>query len=489
MIALINPRATRWRYRIPLSVLSIGASLEGAYEYEILDGNIDSNLASSVARLIEERSVRYIGVTVMPGPQLRESILLSRMVRDRYPAVKIVWGGYFPTLHTNVVLQSPYVDFVIRDQGDYSFRMLIDAVEQKGDLSRIPGLSYKDGLIRHNPKGGLIDPNELLPLPYHRLDLHPYIGRTYVGSRTINYHSSVGCPFLCGFCAVAAVYKARWLGLSADRIADDLLWFKKRFNVNAVEFHDNNFFTSERRTFEFAERMVGQGFGWWGEARPDTMMQYDDETWKLMKRSGCRMIFFGAESSSQQVLELMNKGGTQTPDTVLALAGRMKSYDIVPEFSFVLGSPTNSIDEDLERDFRYIRKIKEINAQSEIVLYTYSPVHFKEAELFDASKNLGFQFPQNLDDWLLPQWQLHDLRKNPATPWLTPRNLRRIKNFERVLNAYSPTNSDLKLTLFHRKLLHFLGSWRYRLKIYFAPYELALMQRLFRYRQPEIEGF
>jgi hypothetical protein len=279
------------------------------------------------------------------------------------------------------------------------------------------------------------------------------------------------------------------MGLTADRIATDLLWFKKNFNVNAVEFHDNNFFTSERRTFEFAERMVGKEFGWWGEARPDTVMQYDDATWKMMKQSGCKMIFFGAESSSQQVLELMNKGGTQTPDTVLALAERMKAYDIVPEFSFVLGSPTSTINEDLERDFRYIRRIKEINKHSEIVLYTYSPVHFKEAELFDASKNLGFQFPQNLDDWLLPQWQLHDLRKNPATPWLTPANLRRIKNFERVLNAYSPTNSDLKLTRFRRRLLQLLGSWRYNLKIYFAPYELAFVQRLFRYRQPEIEGF
>jgi radical SAM superfamily enzyme YgiQ (UPF0313 family) len=470
-------------------VLSIGASLEGAYPYEVLDGNIDRTLAASVARLIEERGVKYIGVTVMPGPQLRESILLSKMIRERFPAVKIIWGGYFPTLHTNVVLQSSYIDFVIRDQGDYSFRMLIDALERGGELSHIPGLSYKDASIRHNPKGGLIDPNELPPLPYHKLDLEPYIGRTYVGTRTINYHSSVGCPFLCGFCAVAAVYKARWLGLTAERVADDLLWFKKNFNVNAVEFHDNNFFTSERRTSEFAERMIGQDFGWWGEARPDTLMQYDDATWNLMKRSGCKMIFFGAESSSKQILELMNKGGTQTPDTVLALAERMKSFDIVPEFSFVLGNPTNTIDEDLERDFSYIRRIKQINRQSEIVLYTYSPVHFKESELFDASKSLGFQFPQNLDDWLLPQWQLHDLRKNPATPWLSPGNLRRIRNFERVLNAYSPTNSDLKLTRFRRWMLHILGSWRYRLKVYIAPYELAVLQRLFRYRQPEIEGF
>jgi hypothetical protein len=167
----------------------------------------------------------------------------------------------------------------------------------------------------------------------------------------------------------------------------------------------------------------------------------------------------------------------------------MKSYKIVPELSFVLGNPTNSVHEDLEQDIRYIRKIKEINPESEIVIYTYSPVHFQESDLFHASKSHGFRFPEQLDDWLLPQWQLHDLRKNPVTPWLKRNDVALIKNFERVLNAFSPTNSDLKLTRFRRLLLHLLGFWRYRLKIYAAPYELAVMQRLFRYRQPEIEGF
>ena len=490
MIALVNPRATEWRCRIPISILSIGASLEGTYEYEVLDGNVDKGLDATLAKSIRERSVRYVGLTVMPGPQLRQAILLSKMIRKEFPRVIIVWGGYFPSLHTKVVLESPYVDFVIRDQGDRSFRRLIDALEGSGDVSGIHGLSYtRDDKIQHNLKEGLLDPNELPSLPYHKVDISPYIGKTYLGTRTINYHSSVGCPFLCGFCAVASVYKARWMGLTADRIADDLRWFKKNFHVNAVEFHDNNFFTSERRTAEFADKMVGNDISWWGEARPDTMMQYDDATWNMMARSGCKMIFFGAESSSQQVLRLMNKGGTQTPDTVLALVERMKAFDIVPELSFVLGTPTDTLEEDLERDFHYIRKIKEINRQTEIILYTFSPVHYDESQLFEESRRLGFRFPATLDDWLSPEWQSHDLRKHPFAPWLTPRILRRIKNFERVLNSWSPTNSDLKLTPTRRSAMRFLGSWRYHAQIYTAPLELALVQRLLRYRQPEIEGF
>jgi hypothetical protein len=489
MICLVNPRATRWRARLPLSVLSIGASLEGRYDYEILDGNTGPSLFTALPELIREKGVRYVGFTVMPGPQLEQSILLSRLLRDQFPSVIIIWGGYFPTLHSVVVLRAPYVDFVIRDQGDFAFRRLIDSLENGGSLSSVPGLSFTEGAIRHNDKQPLIDPNDLPPLPYHKVDVQRYIGRTYVGTRTVNYHSSVGCPFMCGFCAVAASYKARWVGLEPARIARDLLWFQEQHGVNAVEFHDNNFFTSEKRTREFAERINGRGFTWWGEARPDTLLAYDDRTWRAMRDSGCRMIFMGAESSSQQVLTLMEKGGTQTPETVLTLAAKMRTYGIVPEFSFVLGSPTPTVEQDIEDDIRFIRKVKAVNPETEIIIYVYSPVHFEDADLFSLAQTHRFAYPTSLDDWLLPEWQMHDLRKNPVIPWLTRKDIDRIRNFERVLNARHPTLSDLKLGQIGRRVLKLLGTWRYRLSLYAFPYEIALAQKMLRYRQPEIEGF
>jgi anaerobic magnesium-protoporphyrin IX monomethyl ester cyclase len=489
MIALVNPRSTRWRYRIPISVLAVGASLEGSYPYVIIDGNLDKDILGTLRRLIAKEGIRYIGFTVMPGPQLRESILISRSIKREFPSVTIIWGGYFPSLHSNVALQAPYVDFVIRDQGDFSFRQLIDALESGGNLGTIQGLSYKHSTIQHNSKQQLIDPNVLPPLPYAKVEIARYIGRTYLGTRTINYHSSVGCPFLCGFCAVAAVYKARWLGLEPDQIVKDLTWFQENYGINAVEFHDNNFFTSEKRTMEFSGKLMNKGIAWWGEGRPDTLLQYDDDTWKAMSNAGCKMIFFGAESSSQVALNLMNKGGTQTPDTVLQLVEKMKRFGIVPELSFVLGNPTVTVEQDLENDIRYIRAVKRLNPETEIVLYVYSPVHFQDSDLFSASKDHGFRFPETLDEWLLPEWQFHDLRKNPVTPWLTPRIIGRIKNFERVLNGRFPTNSDLRLTKMQRRLLHMASSWRYSLGAYQAPFEIAALQRLFRYRQPEIEGF
>jgi len=306
----------------------------------------------------------------------------------------------------------------------------------------------------------------------------------------MTYHSSFGCPFLCGFCAVAALYKSRWVGKKAGAVVDEILMFKERYGVNAVEFVDNNFFVAEKRTQEIAEGFRGQGIAWWAEARPDTLMLYSDSTWQAMRESGCKMIFFGAESSSENVLDLMDKGGKQTPDMVLELAERTKAFDIIPEFSFVLGTPSDDVDGQIERDIQYIRRIKKINPKSEIVIYVFSPVFFEDTDLLQKSREFGFAFPRKLDEWLDPQWTSFDMRKQPLTPWLKPHHFERIFNFERVLNARFPTVSDIKLKAWQTGILKTLGAWRYNLGFYSAPWEIRLVaNRLFRYRQPEIEGF
>jgi radical SAM superfamily enzyme YgiQ (UPF0313 family) len=491
MIVLVNPKSAKWKHRLPMSIMSLGAVLENRYPYEIVDGNFESDLEGKLTRTIKETNAKYLGITVMPGPQLLQAIPLTPNLKRMFPELTVIWGGYFPSLHANVVLQSGFVDFVIRGQGELSFLELIDALEGNASWDHILGLSFlRNGEITNNPKRPATDPSTLPPFPYHRVDLKRYIGRTYLGTRTMTYHSSFGCPFLCGFCAVAALYKSRWVGKRASAVVDEILWFKQQHGVNAVEFVDNNFFVAEKRTVEIAGGICGHGISWWAEARPDTLMLYSDATWRAMGESGCKMIFFGAESSSQDTLELMDKGGKQTPDMVLELAARAKSFNIIPEFSFVLGTPSDDVDGQLDRDIRYIRRIKKINPASEIVIYVFSPVFFDDSALLHKSKEFGFAFPGHLVDWLKPEWISFDMRKHPLTPWLKTRHFEKIFNFERVLNARFPTVSDIKLKAWQTGLLKTLGAWRYKLGFYAAPWEIRLVaNRLFRYRQPEIEGF
>src|SRR5690606_21898669 len=105
-------------------------------------------------------------------------------------------------------------------------------------------------------------------------------------------------------------------------------------------------------------------------------------------------------------------------------------------------------------------------------------------------EKMGFKFPEKLEDWLKPVWENFDLRINPLTPWLTPKIIEKINNFETVLNGFSPTISDYKLTKLQRKIISSLSSFRYKKKIYNFPLEIKTLQRFWlKYRQPQVEGF
>lgn len=414
-----------------------------------------------------------------------------------YPKVRIIWGGYFPSNQPSVVLRSGYVDLVINGMGDHAFPEIIGRMEADIDWRDIRNLIYLNGdRVASNPKDTIYDQDSLPALPYETLNrfypIERYLGKSYLGTRTLAYHSSFGCPFTCSFCAVVPIYNARWKGMSAQRIYSDVKWMKDRYGANAIEFHDNNFFVSEKRVVEFAQLMLNEGMVWWGEARIDTMDKYKDESLALISSAGCKMIFFGAETGNDEILKKMDKGGTQSAEQIVRFAARLRKFGIIPEYSFVLGTPADTeeqVNAQIDADIAFIRRIKEVNPDTEIIIYTYSPVPVEGSDMYEQVKKSGFRFPERLEDWISPEWENFDLRKNPLTPWLKPYMVDKIRDFESVLNAYYPTVSDIRLNKRKRKVLRFLSSWRYGMKFYARPKELRALQVLWKYRQPEKEGF
>ena len=504
-VLLFNPRATNFKARIPNSILSIASSIEGIKEYALVDGNLENDPFSKILAYLNTGEYKFFGCTVMPGPQLKQAIPFSKKVHEIFPEVTIIWGGYFPSNQHRVVLNSGFVDYIINGPGEKVFPALLDVLEKnspgleftRSQLLLLPNLIFKDGeRIVINPKDEIYDQDTLPQLPYENLNsFYPignYLGKSYLGTRTIAYHSSIGCPFTCSFCAVVPIYNARWKGKSAYLIYKDIKYLKEHFGGNAIEFHDNNFFVSEKRTVEFSKLIRHDNMVWWGEGRIDTIDNYSDESLVLMRESGCKMIFFGAETGNDAVLKRMDKGGKQTGKQIREFVSRMKKFNIIPEYSFVLGTPGDNEEETWKQihfDIGFIREVKEINPDTEIIIYVYSPVPTEGSALYQEVLKSGFQFPQNLEDWISPLWENFDLRKNPLTPWLKPEMVDYIKNFETVLNGYYPTVSDIKLSPLKIKSMKTLSSLRYKWNLYKFPYEIKAMQKLFKYRQPELEGF
>ncbi len=473
---------------LPMSALAIAAALENAYEYIIVDANAERDPLRALNELIAERGFNLLATTVMPGPQLAQAIPITRALKQKYPRLITVWGGYFPTQHTDTVLNSDYVDFVIRSQGELTFLDLLRALERGGDVAIIRGLSFKAaGAIVHNPLRELASPENFPAFPYHRVAMPRYLHRNYMGNRVTEHHSSFGCPFACNFCAVVAMSNRRWLAQSPARLEATLRALRDEYGADAVNFHDMDFFVSEARVAEFAERIRDFGMRWWGLGRVDTLMNYKAATWEKMRASGLKMIFSGAESGSDDILKMMNKGGKASTHATLEFAKRARAYGIVPEFSFVLGNPPDPL-ADIDASIRFIRDIKRVNPAAEFVLYLYTPVALDGA-LYDHARQLGFQFPETLDGWATPFWLEFVTRREARTPWVDRDAHRIVRDFERVLNAYYPTVTDARLGGMRRVILRALAAWRYHARVYAAPYELRAAQKLWRYQRPETSGF
>jgi len=491
VIILLHPRTTKPKNRrFPLSVLSLAAVLEGKEDYIIIDGNVDPDPQQALDRVMRETPAELLAVSVMPGPQMVAALPLCREFRKKHPSVPIAWGGYFPSLYTDAVLNSDYVDYAVRGPGQDTFLELIATLRKQDspnqtDRAAIAGLSYtgQNGKQQHNPERPFRSPNDYPWLPYHQIDAAKYIQPTFLGQRTAVHEASVGCPYQCNFCGVITAYGSREKMEDPTRTEAVLRYLKDNYAIDAVQFYDNNFFLSEDHAREQADRFESLNLRWWCEARIDIVLGYSDATLRALKRAGATMIFFGAESGSDWVLKEMNK--QLKAEQTLDLARRLKDFDIVPEFSFVVGNPRDP-QRDINENIAFVRKIKTLNPASEIILQHYIPTPQRKAMYGGVDDQLAF--PDTLEEWATSRWYNFTIRTEPNLPWLPAPLKHRVDDFELVVSSRWPTIQDFRMPAWGRALLQSLSSWRYATGIYANPHELQWAQRFVQLRKPKVES-
>ncbi len=486
MIVLYYPRLTKPKNRrFPLSVLALAAVLEGRETYEIVDGNLEPDPDAAIRALCRNHRVELLAVSVMPGPQMVSAMHSCQTIRSEFPRVPIVWGGYFPSLYRDAALNASYVDFAVRGQGEITLLELIEGLRGKREFSTVAGLSYKssDGSHRHNGERAMLGPDAFPWSPFHRLDVDKYLRPSYFGRRTAAHQASIGCPFQCRFCAIGVAFGNREKMESPARTEAILRHLVDSYGIDGVQFYDMNFFMREDHTVELMERLAPLGLRWWCEGRIDIVSRYSTATLKAIRKAGCTMIFYGAESGSDWVLKEMNKG--ITTDETLEVAVRMAETGIIPEFSFVIGNPGDPR-RDTRETISFIRRIKRLNPASEIILQHYTPV--PQPKTMYGNVDGKVTFPSTPEGWATKKWFDFTVRVNPSMPWMKNSTRRLIDNFETVLACRWPTVQDIQAPEWSRKLLKLLGAWRYALRFYFFPFELRLAHDFIRLRRPKVES-
>ena len=102
---------------------------------------VPGDVVGTVERLVREQRPDVIGLSCMTF-QRRTAFRLLRRLRAWCPAAAIVAGGYDPSLATEAWTGEDGVDFVVRGEGETTFRELLRAIEARlapGDGARQEG--------------------------------------------------------------------------------------------------------------------------------------------------------------------------------------------------------------------------------------------------------------------------------------------------------------------------------------------------------------
>jgi len=488
LILLVNPRATKPGFRrFPLSLLALGGALPETESWEIFDGNRPGHerlelLASRIdAAKAAGDPVELLAITVMPGPQTASAVPLTKALKAKYPQIPIVWGGYFPTMYTAAALNASYVDWVVRGQGERTLVELLEVIRGSRDPATVQGLAYRvDGAHRVNAERPWVGPNELPPPRWDKIPVDEYLEATFLGRRTGVYQASIGCPYTCNFCAVIDFWGSREKFEDPARTAAHLSHLVERHGMDGVHFYDNNFFLKEAQAEEVCARLLPLGLSWWCEARIDAMLRFSERTWDLIRRSGLKMVFFGAESGSDEALRRMSKHLTVAQ--TLEIAARIENTGIRPEFSFVIGGPDDP-EGDIDATLSLVRKLKAINPRSEIILQYYTPTPQRRGTYGDVDPYAGT--PETPEEWATPAWVDWASHEKPVTSWMSRGLGARVSDFELVMKSRFPSVHDAKTRAWGKTLGRVLARRRWEEGDFANPRILRQVRRLARIPRDE----
>jgi radical SAM superfamily enzyme YgiQ (UPF0313 family) len=429
----------------------------------------------------------------MGGPQLRPAIAVSRAIRAQFPSLPIIWGGAFPTTCPDATLNSEYVDYAVRSQGEQTLTELLDALfsERHARLGEIQGLSLRqEGRIVHNKRRAFSAVSLERRLPYERLaNPAQYLPRTYLGERTAGYQAALGCRYRCTFCGVAAMFRGQTSLPPVARLEQDLSFLKDKLGVDAIQFYDHNFFDREADMIPLLEVMARFELPWWCYARSDALLGLSEHSWKLVEKSRLRMAYIGAESPSDWLLHDIRKG--TRPDQTLAAVEACHAHGVIPELSFMLAPPRDPEGE-TEKTLEFIHLIKRRFPETEVMIYIYTPLppppdstDAAAARAMSEVRDLAGNpvvFPTTPEEWAEPKWRAYWCHS--GAPWLSERLHQRIRDFTTVLGCRFPTIMDVHAPSAGKATLRALASWRYRFRKYDRPWELNLCKKIIQLRDP-----
>jgi radical SAM superfamily enzyme YgiQ (UPF0313 family) len=281
-----------------------------------------------------------VGISCLFTPYYREALEVGRRVKKRLN-VPVVMGGSHASAAPEALLSSPYVDYVIRGEGEKAFVDFLAFVQGEIPIEAVPNLAYKkDGQLRFNPIGDNFPPDEL-PFP----DLSDFAPTTYTlaGKPMTFMITSRSCPHKCSFCSVHTTFGEKYRLRSLENVLEEIeLRYRQGYRV--IDFEDDNL-TYYKSTFkELCRQLIARfpkGALQLVAMNGISYLSLDEEALELMAEAGFSHLNLALVSSDKTVRETTKRPHTlsaylKVVEKAFQLGFKIVSYQI-------LGLPNESL--------------------------------------------------------------------------------------------------------------------------------------------------
>jgi radical SAM superfamily enzyme YgiQ (UPF0313 family) len=327
------------------------------HETRILDLDLEVRERDSAAedryvplfeRTLADFAPDVCAVTSMYSNSLQAEHLVRTAKRRRPDIVTVAGGAHFGALGQASLHRLPELDFAIQGEGEPAFTTLLDALSSGSSWKGIPSLCHReDGEIRINPAAPQMDLATLPPMWStlgEALDIRRYVNTIQPGSprRLVYIEAGRGCPFACTFCATAPFWKRQFRVKPAERIVDEIRFLKEEHGYDSFMLVHDLLTVSPKFMEQFCDAMLDARLQveWMANSRIDIRLK---GLVPKMKTSGCWKLFFGVESASKRVQEIVDKH--LDPRDAETTVTELSRNGISCTCSFILGQPDERAEE------------------------------------------------------------------------------------------------------------------------------------------------
>ncbi len=314
------------------------------YETKIIDAEVLGWGPQRVAEEVLKLDPQFVGIT-SATVAIYNAAEVAKLIKEKRKNITILLGGaHFTAIPQKTMLMFPQFDFGCWGESEETLLEFLETANKGGDFTKIKGLvTCQDDRLYFSEKRPRIKDLDNLPTP--AWDLLPNLAKFYCPPvHTVKKFpaaclvTSRGCFGRCTFCD-RSMFGNTYTFHSAEYVMEMVEHLYYQYGIREIQFKDDDFPIFKGRLFKICEELKKRklDLSWSCTSRVD---QVTPELLSAMKESGCWQVWYGIESGSQRILDIIGKGITL--EQIHSAIYWTKEAGINPCGFFMLGNPTET---------------------------------------------------------------------------------------------------------------------------------------------------